>query len=58
MKNNTNNTIEKDVLIRMLSLKSSQWKELKGQYQDVTQENFIDNVILVLNWVMNDVEKM
>ena len=53
-----NTTIEKNDLIRLLSLKSSQWKELKGQYQDVTQENFIDNVILVLNWVMSDVEKM
>ena len=53
-----NKTIEKDDLLKLLSLQSNQWKELRGQFQDVTQENFIDNVILVLSWVMRDVEKM
>ena len=53
-----NNTISKDQLIGMLSLKSEQWKELKGQHQDVTHENFIDNVLLVYEWIIRDIERM
>lgn len=51
------NEFKKDVL-QMLSLKKNQWMELKGKEQDVTHENFVDNVILTLTWIMNDIERM
>ena len=53
-----NKTIEKVDLLKLLSKQLRQWREIKGQFQDVTQEDFIDHVILVLNWVKSDVEKM
>lgn len=48
---------KKDVL-EMLSLKKNQWLELKGKEQDLTHENFVDNVILTINWIMSDIERM
>lgn len=48
----------KQDLLKKLSLDKCKWLEIKGKEQDVTQENFIDNVILVYDWIMSDVEKM
>lgn len=51
------NEFKKDVL-QMLSLKKNRWMELKNKEQDVTQENFVDSVILTIGWIMNDIERM
>ena len=51
------NEFKKDVL-QMLSLKKNRWTELKNKEQDVTQENFVDSVILTIGWIMNDIERM
>ena len=50
--------ILKTDVLKMLDLKINKWRELKGQRQDVTHENFIDDVILVYEWVIGDIEKM
>ena len=50
--------IKKVDLLKDFDLKLARWKELKAQGQhDVTHENFIDDVILVLGWVVGDIEK-
>ena len=53
-------TIRKNDLIKRLDMEKDKWKAIKGhnQNQDVTQENFIDNVILIYEWIIKDVEKM
>ena len=51
------NEFKKDVL-QMLSLKKNKWMELKGKEQDVTQENFVDSVILTIGWIINDIERL
>lgn len=53
----TDDYIKKGDLLKDFNLKLSRWKELKDKEQDVTHENFIDDVILVLGWVLNDIEK-
>lgn len=50
--------ILKTDILKMLDLKKNKWSSLKGKEQDVTQENFVDNVILVLDWVIDDVESL
>ena len=51
-------TIYKADLLNILNDNLENWKSLKEsqQQQDVTTENFIDNVIFVYNWVMDTVE--
>lgn len=50
--------IKKVDLLKDFDLKLARWKELKEKgHHDVTHENFIDDVILVLGWVLNDIEK-
>lgn len=53
----TDEYLKKGDLLRDFDLKLAKWKEYKekGQ-QDVTHENFIDDVILVLGWVITDIE--
>ena len=51
-------TIRKDDIIKKLDMEKDKWKAIKGHDQDVTQENFIDNVILVYEWIISDVLKM
>jgi len=55
-------TINKDELLKKLDMERDKWKAIKRHdqdvSQDVTQENFIDNVILIYEWVIRDVEKM
>lgn len=53
-----NNTIKKDDIIKRLDMEKDKWKAIKGHDQDVTQENFIDNVILVYEWIISDVLRM
>ena len=48
--------ILKTDLLKMLALKKSKWCDMKGQHQDVTHENFIDDIILAFDWIINDVE--
>lgn len=56
------NTIDKKELLMMLSLKKSKWVEIREKErngeQDMTHENFINDVILTLDWVINDVTNM
>lgn len=54
----TDEYIKKGDILRMIDLHITRWSDLKGKEQDVTQENFIDNVLLVLEWIMNDIEKL
>lgn len=53
-------TIYKSDLLEILNDNRDCWKTLKekqqNQLQDVTTENFIDNVIYVYNWVIDTVE--
>lgn len=56
-------TLEKVDILKMLDLNVNKWREIKGNEakghkQDVTHENFIDNVILVYEWIIRDVERM
>ena len=53
-------TIRKSDLIRKLYMEKDKWRAIKGHdsNQDVTQENFIDNVILIYEWIISDVERM
>ena len=53
-------TIYKADLLEILNDNLDNWKKLKEkqeeQQQDVTTENFIDNVIYVYKWVVDTVE--
>ena len=53
-------TIYKADLLKILNDNLDNWKKLKEkqeeQPQDVTTENFIDNVIYVYKWVVDTVE--
>lgn len=55
-------TIRKDELLKRLDMEREKWKAIKRHdqdvSQDVTQENFIDNVILIYGWLISDVERM
>lgn len=55
-------TIRKDELLKRLDMERDKWKAIKRHdqdvSQDVTQDNFIDNVILIYEWVIKDVERM
>ena len=52
--------IQKVELLKALTLKKTKWMALKSKdkEQDTTYENFISDVILVLDWVIDDVERM
>lgn len=55
----TDEYIKKGDLLKDFDLKLARWKELKEKgNHDVTHENFIDDVILVYQWVLRDVERM
>jgi len=53
-------TIYKADLLEILNDNLDNWKKLKEkqeeQPQDVTTENFIDNVIYIYKWVVDTVE--
>jgi len=51
-----NEYILKTDILKMLDLKKNKWSELKGKGHDVTHENFIDDVLLVLDWMIKDIE--
>lgn len=53
-----NETIKKKDIISKLLMERNKWLAIKGHDQDVTQENFIDNVLLVYEWIISDVERM
>ena len=53
-----NEYLKKTDILTMLDLNKSKWLEIKGNEQDITRKNFIDNVILVYEWIIGDVEKM
>lgn len=48
----------KNDLLKDFTLQRDRWKQIKNKDQDVTQENFIDNVILVYEWIIGDLERM
>ena len=52
-------TLVKVDVLKMIDLNINKWQEMKGRGSyDVTHENFIDDVILVYQWVLRDVERM
>lgn len=52
-------TLNKVEVMEMIGLNINKWTELKGKGSyDVTHENFIDDVILVYQWVLRDIEQM
>ena len=53
-----NDTIRKEYIINKLIMEKEKWMAIKGHDQDVTQDNFIDNVLLVYEWIISDVERM
>lgn len=53
-----NEYISKVDVLKMMVLNKNKWLEIKGNYQDVTQENFVDNVIWAFDYIMKDLEKM
>ena len=54
-----NETLNKVDVMKMIDLNINKWMEMKGRGSyDVTHENFIDDVILVYQWVLRDVEQM
>lgn len=50
--------ILKTDVLKMIDLKKNKWLEIKGSDQDVTQENFVSNVIWAFDSVMFDIENM
>lgn len=53
-----NTYLLKTDILKMLDLKKCKWGELKGKEQNTVNENFVDDVLLVLDWVIGDIEKM
>lgn len=53
--NMKNEYILRTDILKLLDLKKNKWSALKGKEYDVTHENFIDDVLLVLDWVMDDI---
>jgi len=53
-----NDTIRKEEIVSKLLKEKEKWMAIKGHDQDVTQDNFVDNVLLVYEWIIKDVEKM
>ena len=53
-----NKYINREDLLEMLNEKKNMWRSLKKEGQDVTHENFIDDVVLALEWVIDGVEKL
>lgn len=50
--------LSKNEILKHFDLKKSKWCEIKDKSQNVVQEDFINNVLLVLDWVIGDIEKM
>ncbi len=48
----------KSEILKMLSLKKSKWSELKKKNNDCVNENFVFDVLLVLDWVIRDIENI
>ena len=50
----------KDEILRVLDLSKAKWIEYRNspQKQDVTHENFIDDVILAYGLAISDIENM
>ena len=46
--------IKKNDILKMLDLHKNRWLEVKGEEDD----SFVDNVLLALDWIIDDIEKM
>ena len=44
-------TYEKQEILDMIDAHRQRWNSIKGKEQDVTQENFIDNVLWALDMI-------
>lgn len=53
-----NEYIMKSDLLNLLNVRKNDWKQLKGKEQDVFHENFVDDIILSIEWIISDVERM
>ena len=50
-------TFEKDEILNLINKHKDRWKSIKGNDQDVTHENFIDNVLWTLDMIACDFER-
>lgn len=50
-------TFEKSEILNMINEHKTRWTDIKGKDQDVTQENFIDNVLWTLDMIASDFER-
>lgn len=53
-----NEYISKDAIINMLTKKRDDWESLKGKDQDMMHENFVCDIILSINWIIADINRM
>lgn len=54
-----NETLNKVDILKMIDLNINKWSEMKARGTfDITHENFIDDVLLVYQWVQRDIEMM
>lgn len=51
-----NEYMKKKDILKMLDLKKNKWNALRNKEQNVTHENFVEDVVLVLDWIMRDIE--
>ena len=50
--------ISKDQLVTILEEKKAKWDSLKGKEQDVSHENFICDIILSIDWLISDINRI
>lgn len=51
-----NEYMKKKDILKMLDLKKNKWNALRNKEQNVTHKNFVEDVVLVLDWIMRDIE--
>ena len=54
---NINDYISRNDLLKLLDEKRKDWDSLRGQGHDVTTEEFLTNVIFMIDWLIDTVEK-
>ena len=52
------NTISKAALIKHFKNEKKMWSELKNEPQNMVHDEFIDDVLTVLGWVLHDIKYM
>ena len=52
------NTLTKAELIKHFTSEKEKWVDMIGQPQDVVHDKFIEDVLIVLGWVLSDIHDM